>query len=162
MHGFCVRAPTITQSFTPPNNSSIFVHYGTFNEILHKEFTKQWYIGPFTQDALETLIGPFQSSPLNTIPKPGKPGKFHLIQNLSYLNSPGLNETLFINSQVDSALFPCEWETFHTTCTLIHILPRGSQGATRDVAKAYHTIPLHPSQWPALIVRVANEPACLQ
>jgi hypothetical protein len=159
MHGFHVRAPTITRSFTPLNNPSIFVHRNAFDEILHKEFTKQRYIGPFTRDALESFIGPFQSSPLNIIPKPGKPGKFRLIQNLSYPISPQTNEALSINSQVDSALFPCEWGTFHTVCALIHTLPRGSQGATRDVAEAYRTVPLHPSQWPALVVRVANEPA---
>jgi hypothetical protein len=48
MHGFRVWAPTITRSFTPPNNPSINVHHDTFNKILHKEFTKQRYIGPFT------------------------------------------------------------------------------------------------------------------
>ena len=158
MHGFRVQAPTITRTFTPPNNPSIDVHQDAFDKIVHKEFTKQRYIGPFTQDALETLIGPFQSSPLNIIPKPGKPGKFRLIQNLSYPNSPRTNEALSINSQVDSALFPCKWGTFYTACALIHTLPRGTQGATRDVAEAYHTIPLHPSQWPALVVRIANEP----
>ena len=159
MHGFCVWAPIITRSFIPPNNPSITVHHDAFNEILHKEFTKQRYIGPFTQDALKSLIGPFQSSPLNKIPKPGKPGKFHLIQNLSHPNTPRPDEALSINSQVDSALFPCKWGTFLTTCALIHTLPQGSQGATRDIAEAYHTIPLHPSQWPALVVRIANEPA---
>ena len=159
IHSFRVHAPIITQSFTPPNNPSINVHHNAFDEILHKEFTKQQYIGPFTQDMLKALIGPFQSSPLNIIPKPGKPGKFRLIQNLSYPNSPQPDEALLINSQVDSALFPCEWGTFYTACSLIHTLPQGSQGATRDVAEAYRTIPLHPSQWPALVVRIADEPA---
>ena len=159
IHSFRVHAPIITQSFTPPNNPSINVHHNAFDEILHKEFTKQQYIGPFTQDMLEALIGPFQSSPLNIIPKPGKPGKFRLIQNLSYPNSPQPDEALSINSQVDSALFPCEWGTFYTACSLIHTLPQGSQGATRDVAEAYRTIPLHPSQWPALVVHIADEPA---
>jgi hypothetical protein len=39
MHGFRVQAPTITRSFTPPNNPSINVHHDAFNKILHKEFT---------------------------------------------------------------------------------------------------------------------------
>ena len=158
MHGFHVWAPTITQSFTPPNNPSILAHHGAFNEILHKEFMKQWYIGPFTPDILKAFIRPFQSSPLNIIPKPGKLGKFHLIQNLSYSNSPGVNKALSINSQVDSALFPCKWGTFCTACTLILTLLRGSQGATRNVAKAYRLIPLHLSRWPALVAWVTNEP----
>lgn len=61
-----------------------------------------------------------------------------------------MNEALSNNLQVDSTLFPCEWGTFHTVCTLIHTLPQGSQGATRDMAEAYCTVLLHPSQWPAL------------
>ena len=157
-HGFRVRAPSITCTFTPPNNPSITAHHVTFNEMLHKEFSKHWYIGPFTQDVLEALIGLFQSSPLNIIPKPGKPGKYHLIQNLSYPNSPRPNEPPSINSQVDSALFPCKWGTFDTTCTLIQSLPQGSQGVMRDVAEAYRTVPLHPSQWPALVMRISDEP----
>ena len=40
-------------------------------------------------------------------------------------------------------------------CALIHSLPQGSQGATRDVAEAFRTIPLHPS----LVVQVTNKPA---
>jgi len=123
MHGFHVWAPTITQTFTPPNNPSIDVYQDSFDKIVHKEFTKQRYIGPFTQDTLKTLIGPFQISTLNIIPKPGKPRKFCLIQNLSYPNSPRTNEALSINLQVDLALFPCEWGTFYTTCALIHTLP---------------------------------------
>ena len=146
MHSFLARAPTITCSFTPPNNSSICAHHNAFNEIVQKEFTKQQYIGPFTQDRLKSLIGPFQSSHLNIIPKAGKPGKFCLIQNLSHPNSPRPSEPLSINSQVNPALFPCKWGKFNTTCALVQNLPRGSQGATRDVAKSYQMIPLHPSQ----------------
>ena len=108
MHGFQVHAPTITWSFIPPNNPSINIHCDTFNDILHKEFMKECYIGPFTQSDLESIIGPFQSSLLHIIPKPGRPGKFCLIQNLSHPGSPQLGNVLFINSQVDLALFPCE------------------------------------------------------
>ena len=158
IHSFRVHAPTITQSFTPPNNPSINIHCDAFNDILHKEFMKEHYIGPFTQSDLESIIGPFQSSLLHIIPKPGRPRKFHPIQNLSHPSSPQLGDTLSINSQVNSALFPCKWGTFHTACALVRDLPPGSQGATRDIVEAYRTILLHPSQWPALIVRIADEP----
>ena len=123
MHSFLAWAPTITCSFTPPNNPSICAHHDAFNEIVQKEFTKQQYIGPFTQDRLKSLIGPFQPSPLNIIPKAGKPGKFCLIQNLSHPNSPQPSELLSINSQVNPALFPCEWGKFNTACALVQNLP---------------------------------------
>ena len=48
MHGFRALAPNITRSFTPPNNPSINIHRDAFDTILHKEFSKQRYIGPFT------------------------------------------------------------------------------------------------------------------
>ena len=157
-HGFSVRAPIIARSFTPPNNPSITLHQDAFNTIVYKEFKKDRYIGPFTHSQLERTIGFFQSSPLTIIPKAGKPGRFRLIQNLSYPNIPNHGGVPSINSQVDSDLFPCTWGTYATTCTLIHSLPPGCQGATRDVAEAYRTIPLHPSQWPALVVRIGENP----
>jgi len=157
-HGFSVCAPIIARSFTPPNNPSIMLHQDAFNTIIYKEFEKHRYIGPFTRSQLERTIGFFQSSPLTIIPKAGKPGRFRLIQNLSYPNIPNHGGVPSINSQVDSDLFPCMWGTFATTCTLIHSLPPGCQGATHDVAEAYRTIPLHPSQWPALVVRIGENP----
>ena len=47
-NSFHATAPIITQSFTPSNNTSTNVHCSTFDDILHKEFKKQQYIGPFT------------------------------------------------------------------------------------------------------------------
>lgn len=35
-------------------------------------------------------------------------------------------------------------------------LPPGSQGAVRDVAEAYHTVPLHPLQWHTLVVCLSD------
>ena len=55
IHGFHVWAPAITHSFIPPNNPSISIHHNMFNKMLQKEFAKQQYIGPFSQDALEPL-----------------------------------------------------------------------------------------------------------
>ena len=157
-NGFLVRAPAIATTFTPPNHPSITLNYSAFRSVIEVEFTKGRYIGPFSQTALENLIGPFQSSPLSIIPKAGKPGKFRLIQNLSYPRNPTPRDSPAINTLVDSHLFPCAWGTFMTTCTLIASLPPGTQGATRDVAEAYRTIPLHPSQWPSLVVHIDDDP----
>ena len=95
---------------------------------------------------------------MTIIPKPGKPGCYHLIQNLSYPNVASHHGVSSVNSQVDSNLFPCTWGTFSTICTLIYSLLPGSQGATQDVAEAYWTVPLHPSQWPALVARISENP----
>jgi hypothetical protein len=145
--------PSITHMYTPPNHESVTVHAEAIQKIINTEFTKGRFIGPFTAKDLESIIGPFQTSPLSIIPKPGKPGKFRLIQNLSHPINP-LRHISSINSRVDSDLFPCTYGTFATICQRMRSLPPGSQAAVRDVAEAYRTIPLHHSQWPGLAVRL--------
>ncbi|KAG6329387.1 hypothetical protein ID866_9701 [Astraeus odoratus] len=90
---------------------------------------------PFTQKNSQKL--PFQTSPLSIILKPGKP---------DHPNPP-------INSFISADHFPTIWGKFSIVYQLIASLPPGSEAATRDVAKAYCTIPLHSSQWPAAVVR---------
>ena len=142
--------PHILHSFTPPNNPSTESLSDIFYDIIQSEFNKGRYLGPFSKEELENEIGPFQSSPLSLVPKPGKPGKYRLIQNLSY---PHNNQpTPSINSSLNSDDFPCTWGTFRTVATLIRNLPQGSQAATRDIAEAYRIIPLHENQWPGVVV----------
>lgn len=51
-------------------------HIIEFNTTIQTEFQKEHYVGPVTQEEVELLIGPFQTSLLSIIPKPGRPGKF--------------------------------------------------------------------------------------
>ena len=148
--------PHIFRSHTPLNHESTETLSHVFVDIIQTEFNKGRYLGPFTKAQLELEIGPFQSSPLSLVPKPGKPGKYRLVQNLSHphTNSPVPS----INAHLDSDDFPCTWGTFHTVCTLIRSLPQGSQAAVRDIAEAYRIIPLHESQWAGVAVRISNHP----
>lgn len=156
-HGALAGIPRIHHSFTPLNNQSTEELSDVFCDIIQTEFNKGRYIGPFSQEELEMEIGPFQSSPLSLVPKAGKPGKYRLIQNLSY---PHTNLPIpSINSQLNSDDFPCTWGTFRSICTLIRGLPRGAQAATRDISEAYRIIPLHESQWAGVVVRISNQPA---
>jgi hypothetical protein len=126
---------SINSTFTPPNHPSISAHQKIFHEIVNNEFEKGHYWGPFSKEELEKIIGPFQTSPLSLIPKPGKPEKFRLIQNLSYpRNIEGIYS---INLKIEMDLYPCTWGTFSTVATLTWSLPPGSMGACRDMAKAY-------------------------
>jgi hypothetical protein len=105
--GFKINFPSISIVQTPPNKDSIAEYMAEFNSIIQKELDKGRYIGPLTADALEKLIGPFQSSPMSIIPKPGKPGKFGVIQNFSFPLSPStphLNPS--INSYINAQDFP--------------------------------------------------------
>jgi len=155
-HGAHAGIPHIQRTFTPLNNQSTELLSLAFNDIIQSEFNKGRYLGPFSQEELEKEIGPFQSSPLSLVPKAGKPGKYRLIQNLSY---PHTNLPIpSINSHLDSDNFPCTWGTFRTMCTLVRNLPPGTQAATRDIAEAYRIIPLHESQWAGVVVRISNTP----
>ena len=82
--GADARIPTLSSTFTPLNHPSVDVHKEVFLKIVNNEFTKGRYWEPFSEAEIESIIGSFQKSPISLIFKPGKPGKFHLIQNLSY------------------------------------------------------------------------------
>jgi hypothetical protein len=155
-HGALAGIPRILQTFTPLNKSSTESLSLIFNDIIQAEFDKGRYLGPFSRDELEDEIGPFQSSPLSLVPKSGKPGKFRLIQNLSYPHNNKPNPS--INSALNSNDFPCTWGTFRTISTLIWSLPPGAQAAVRDISEAYRIIPLHESQWAGVVMRISNHP----
>jgi hypothetical protein len=158
--GFDLHIPRITRTQAPPNKNSIDLpeHAEAFRKIVAAEFEKGRYLGRCSRAELESLIGPFQTSPIGIIPKPGRPGHFRNIQNFSF---PHKVSRAFpnpsINSQIDAAEFPTTWGTFSTVALVASRLPPGSQAATRDVAEAYRTIPLHPSQWPGAVVRLDND-----
>ena len=154
-HGFRAGVPKITQTFCPPNRDSIHEHISAYQDIVAHEISSGRYFGPVSQAAMEDALGPFQTSPLSVIPKANKPEKLRLIQNLSFPHQ--LNEKRSINSFINSDDFPCTWGTFSAFATLCAGLPPGSQGAVRDVAEAYRTIPLHPSQWPGMVIRHSGE-----
>ena len=161
-HGFIFNFPPILLTQTPPNSKSITKFVGEFQRNVDAEISKGRYLGPFSRQTLEALIGPFQSSPFSIIPKPGKPGKFRNLQNLSFPLSPSKSfPNPSVNSFTSSDDFPCTWGTFSVVCLLISRLPPGSQAAVRDVAEAYRTIPLHPSQWPATVARVGDDEFCI-
>ena len=156
-HGFHAGLANLTSAFTPPNNPSIELHPSIFKEIVDKEFAKGRYIGPFDLETISGLLGPIQTAPLSLVPKPGKPGKFRLVQNLSFPHNSPSDGTSSVNSRVDPDQFPTHYSTFHIMSLLVSRLPPGSEAAVRDVAEAYRTIPSHPSQWPSLAIRLSND-----
>lgn len=111
---------------------------------------------------MESLLGPYQTSPLSMIPKPGRPGKFRLVQNFSFHIDPSPRfPNPLVNDAIDTSLFPCTWGNFSTVYLLISHLPPGSQVATRDVVEAYCTVPLHTLQWPAAVIHISETHACI-
>lgn len=129
------------------------MYHEMFQQSVEHEFNSGRYEGPFSQQQIESILGPFQTSPISIIPKPNKPGKFHIIQNFSspYSNINGFRS---INADILSSDFPCTWGTFEAICTTVHHLPPESQAAVQDIAEAYRTIPIKPSQWPGTVVHI--------
>lgn len=157
-HGFCFSFPEVHRTQAPPNRPSADEHGDVFRQLVDRESEAGRYVGPFSERELEQVLGAFQSSPISIIPKPAKPGHYRIIQNFSFPRAPSaFHPNPSINSFIDSDEYPCTWGTFTTICLLVWRLPPGSQAAVRDVAEAYRTIPLHPSQWPAGVVRTAPD-----
>ena len=72
--GFIVGYPTISRVQSPPNSTTVSLYAAEFDAIINKEISKGRYIGPLSFSDITNLIGPFQTSPLSMIPKPGRPG----------------------------------------------------------------------------------------
>lgn len=160
--GFFFDFPSISSTQTPPNRPSVIEFATEFGNIVSLELQKGRYIGPFSKSDLESLIGPFQTSPFSIIPKPGRPGKFRIIQNFSFPLSPSpVFPNASINSFTNAKDFPCTWGSFAVVALLLGRLPPGSQIAVRDVSEAFRTVPLHPSQWAACAVRVGDDSFCV-
>ncbi|KIK80559.1 hypothetical protein PAXRUDRAFT_158357 [Paxillus rubicundulus Ve08.2h10] len=161
-YGFILDFPSLECSQTPPYKDSIITYSDKFNEIVLREIHKGRYIGPFTLDIIKCSLGRFQSSPLSIIPKLGRPGKFRLVQNFSFPPSPTCSfPNPSINSYINSDHFPSTWGKFSVVLLLISCLPPDSEASTRDVAEAYRTVPLHPSQWPATVVQISETHGCI-
>jgi hypothetical protein len=160
--GFFLHYPIINITQPPPNKSSISDLQNYFDEAVQHEIVRQHYLGPFSRHVIESLISPFQSSPFSMIPKPGRPDRYRILQNYSYPYSTSPSQpNASINSFINSDDFPTTWGTFSVISLLIHQLPLNSQVATRDVAEAYRTVPLHHSQWPGAVARIGHDSFCI-
>ena len=137
-NGFLVDFPTLSNIQSPPNKESASMYKVEFQKMIDHELAKGRYIGPFSQTQLLARFGPFQSSPISIIPKPGRPGKFRIVQNFSFPMSPSAQyPNPSINSYINVTNFPASWGTFSIVYLLISRLPPGSRAAMRDVTEAY-------------------------
>lgn len=152
---FNAGVPRINLTFTLKNKSSIHQLSEQFNNIVNAKFKKSYYLGFFIKKQVKQTISSFQTSPLHIILKPNKLGKFQLIQDLSFPHKNPLSSSIqAINLAIDFAQFSCTWGTFNSTYLLVARLPQGSQAAIRNVKEAYRTVPIEPSQWPGLVVKL--------
>lgn len=96
--------------------------------------------GPFTQDQVEEILGPFYSCPLGLVPKAGDALQWRIVRNLSARDEDGVS----VNDLLDPDLLPTSWGTAAMVAEMVAQAPEGAEAATGDIAKAYRTIPIHP------------------
>ena len=112
---------------------------------------------------VETLIGPFQSSPMSIIPKSGQANTYCILQNYSFTSNPSpAFPNPSINSTINSSDFPTTWGTFIVTSLMLTCLPPNSEIATRDISEAYHMAPTHYTQWPTTVIHTGEDTAPTQ
>lgn len=155
--GFDFGIRGFTSTYAPPNGTSTCTYPESFRKIIDKEFTKGRYIGPVSASEVELLLGGhFQSSPLSLVDKTAAPLTHRMVQNYSHPHT-STHTVSSINSSIDSNRFPCTYGTFFATSNIIWSLPPGSEAAVRDVAEAFRGIPVHPLQWPGMVVRLSED-----
>ena len=88
------------------------------------------YSKAYAPDALESIISPFQMSPLGLVPKPLL-NKLRLIQDISFPRND--RDLTSVNARVNSNDFPTSWGTFDSTAELILSLSLGCIAATFNI-----------------------------
>ena len=150
---FDLGIPFIGHTYAPPNHPSIDPLLNVYSSIVENEFAAGRYLGPFSRSQLESVLGPFQTSPLSLVPKTSKPGKYRAVHDFSYPHESS-HDVASINSRINSDNVPCTWGTFATVALIIARLPPGSQASVRDVVEAYRVVPAKSAQWPGLVIRL--------
>lgn len=141
-------AGPVSSTYIPENHKSATSNPLIIKRHIEIEVSAGRYTGPFHPERLEQLIGPFRTSPLGTVPKAGSDG-FRIIQDLSFpRNDPLLSS---VNSEIDPALFQCEWGTFADCVLRVVNAPPGTQAAIFDVDSAYRRIPISPLDQPHIV-----------
>ncbi|KAE8220475.1 hypothetical protein CF319_g6006 [Tilletia indica] len=145
-HGFDFGIPPITTTYTPPNHASARQDVDTINKAIEKELSLGRSLGPFTQEEVIKLLGPFQTSPLGLVPKPN--GKWRMVQDFSY---PKKGDYASVNAYIDSDEFICAWDGYLALVDMVRSFPAGSDAAMADAEEAFRAILAREDQRPGLV-----------
>lgn len=126
---------TIPKTCIPTNHKSALENPEAVDAHIRKEMREGRYVGPFAPDRLEALIGPFRTSPLGVVPKPGTDG-FRIPQDLSFPRDDPDRSS--VNDEIDGDDFLCSWGTFNVIAEMICTNPpEMEEAATFAVDAAY-------------------------
>ena len=141
--------PLLLTPYYFENHSSSNLDPLFISSYLESEEAIGCYSRAYSPEELESLIGPFRTSPIGLVPKPNS-SKFRMIQDLSYpRNHPSISS---INADINPDEYPTAWGTFEATAQLVLSLPPGSRAATFDISAAYRITPVRPDQQNSLCI----------
>ena len=123
------------------NHSSSQLDPNFISMYIESEQTTGHYSEAFLPEDLESLIGPFRTSPL--VPKPHS-DTFQMIQDMSYPQSNLAAPS--VNAGINSDDFPTTWGSFSQVTELILLLPPGCLATTFDISAVYCITPIRPNQ----------------
>lgn len=145
LHGFPLSShfETLPRSYTPKNSKSALAQPVLIAEYLSDEVKLGRMSGPFSADNLRKIFhgNHFVSSPLGTVDKVGKPGKFRIVRDASHSDRL---QPLSVNDQINPDEEFTRWCTATMMADVVSSTPDGAQAASLDVAAAYRTIPVLP------------------
>jgi hypothetical protein len=161
LHGFALSPESIQidTNYHLPNSASLEDYTNVFHALMQKEHEKGQYLGPYSTKVINTVLGLFQTSLQSIIPKPGKPGKYCNIHNLSYPRVP-LGSIRSITSHLQASDHLHTWGTFWAVVCIMATLPPGSEAVCEDVQEAYQSIPIRTEDWLALVVCIGEDQFC--
>ena len=139
-----------SHTFTPPNHKSALSFPGHVLSHIGTELSRRRYSGPFSRSRLESLIGPFRTSPLGTVLKSELSDERRIVQDLSFpRNDPSHR---YVNDYINVDDFRCDWGTFNDVVNIVLDAPTGTEAATLDVDSAFRCCPIAPSQQPNFVI----------
>jgi hypothetical protein len=138
-----VRYPP-SYTYMPPNHNSALSYPQHVMSHIQNELSLGRYSGPFSKSKLESLIGPFRTSPLGTVPKSFGSSERRIVQDLSFPRNDPLRTS--VNDQINIEDFRCDWGTFNDVRKIVIDAPDLSEAATMDVDAAFRCCPITPSQ----------------
>lgn len=140
-----------TRTYTTPNHNSALLYPDHVLSHIHNELSLRRYSGPFSRSRLESLIGPFRTSPLGTVPKSFGSSERRIVQDLSFPRNDPTHSS--VNDQINIEDFRCDWGTFNDIRTIVMDAPPGSEAATLDVDAAFRCCPIIPSQQSSFVIQ---------
>ena len=131
-----VHSP-LSHTFTSLNHNSALLYPDQVLSHIHKELSLCRYSGPFSCSRLEFLIGPFQTSPLSSVPQSHGSTECRIVQDLSFPRNDPTQSS--INDQINIKDFRHLWLTVLLTITQ----PRSTDHCAQYRGFYYNVIVIH-------------------